>query len=67
MKSAEFMQWVAAIHELDHHQRKLLGAALSINGRNQGATGEREFAGLIYDQIGVTIIPVEFNISWSMS
>ena len=29
MKSAEFMQWVAAIHELDHHQRKLLGAALN--------------------------------------
>ena len=29
MKSAEFMQWVTAIRELDHHQRKLLGAALN--------------------------------------
>jgi hypothetical protein len=29
MKSAEFMQWVTAFRELDHHQRKLLGAALN--------------------------------------
>jgi hypothetical protein len=28
MKSAEFMQWVAAIPELDHHQLKLLSEAL---------------------------------------
>ena len=28
MKSAEFMQWVTAIPELDHHQRKLLSEAL---------------------------------------
>jgi transposase-like protein len=28
MKSAEFMQWVTAIPELDHHQRKLLCEAL---------------------------------------
>jgi hypothetical protein len=29
MKSAEFMLLITAIDELDHHQRKLLGAALN--------------------------------------
>jgi transposase-like protein len=29
MKSAEFMQWVTAIPELDHHQRTLLSTALN--------------------------------------
>jgi len=29
MKSVEFMQLITAIHELDHHQRKLLSAALN--------------------------------------
>lgn len=29
MKSGEFMQLITAIHELDHHQRKLLSAALN--------------------------------------
>ncbi len=28
MKSAEFLQWVTAIHKLDHHQRLLLSEAL---------------------------------------
>jgi|GEM_PF-5571161 len=29
MKSAEFMLLITAIDELDHHQRKLLSAALN--------------------------------------
>jgi hypothetical protein len=28
MKSADFMQWVTVISELDHHQRKRLSEAL---------------------------------------